>query len=345
MTESEFQLLSHLRTPIGVLDKDLRIIICNSSFVELCSCSHWEELKNRELSEILPFQNSSLLREFKNCTLKKTILFRERFLNALREEVDLKGSLTRQNSGEKEFLFLEISDSSSDLNLKTKEKEIAAVISKIHHELQEPIRNQTKFLKLLSDKYSNGLNEKGKEFLRISLDGAERLWDRINGLLLFLRIEKERNVFKILSLKEILEESLISLEEKLVKAGITVRVEGEFPKIMGNPFLLKELFSNLVTNSIQFRNTNVACKLFVSYFEESNFHLILVKDNGIGVDHSEKNYFIDLFKKYHLSSGPGTGLFFCKRIAELHGGSLEIETDRTSGFGVIVRFPRKFKLE
>ncbi|EMG01063.1 GHKL domain protein [Leptospira borgpetersenii str. 200701203] len=44
-------------------------------------------------------------------------------------------------------------------------------------------------------------------------------------------------------------------------------------------------------------------------------------------------------------SGPGTGLFFCKRIAELHGGNIEIETDRTSGFGVIVRFPREFKLE
>ncbi|EQA61242.1 sensor histidine kinase [Leptospira alexanderi] len=348
MIESEFQILSHLQAPVGVLDSDLRIIICNSSFVKLCSCLHSGELKNQKLGQILAFQNSSLLEKFKNCKLEETIFFRERFLNSFRKEIDLKGALTRQKLGKKELFFLEVLDSSSDFNLKTKEKEIAAIVSKVYHDLQEPIRNQTTFLRLLSDKYSNGLNEKGKEFLRISIDSAQRLWSRISGLLSFLRIEKEKNAFKTLSLKEVIEETLTSFEENFLKIGAQVNVEGNFPKIVGNFFLLKELFSNLLSNSIQFRNTNVVCKLFISYSEEAQFHIVRVRDNGIGTDRVEKNYFIDLFKKYHLSeelSGPGTGLFFCKRIAELHGGNIEIETDRTSGFGVIVRFLREFKLE
>ncbi|EMO61818.1 GHKL domain protein [Leptospira borgpetersenii serovar Pomona str. 200901868] len=349
MAGSEFQILSHLQAPVGILDDDLRIIICNSSFVKLCSCFHRGEFKNQELGQILAFQNSSLLEKFKNCKLEETIFFRERFLNSLRKEIDLKGTLTRQKSGKKELFFLEILDSSSDFNLKTKEKEIAAIVSKVYHDLEEPIRNQTTFLRLLSDKYSNGLNEKGKEFLQISIDSAQRLWSRINGLLSFLRIEKEKNVFQTLSLKEVIEETLTSFEENFLKIGAEVNIEGNFPKIVGNFFLLKELFSNLLSNSIRFRNTNVSCRLFISYSEGARFHIICVRDNGIGVDRVEKNYFIDLFKKYHFSeellSGPGTGLFFCKRIAELHGGNIEIEIDRTSGFGVIVRFPREFKLE
>ncbi|AVV79539.1 ATP-binding protein [Leptospira santarosai serovar Bananal] len=348
MMESEFQILSHLRVPVCVLDCEFRIIICNSSFVKLCLCPHSGELKNQELGRVFAFKNSSLLEKFKTCKLEETIFFRERFLNFFRKEIDLKGALTRQKSGEKELFLLEVWDSSSDFDLKTKEKEIATIVSKIYHDLGEPIRNQTAFLRLLSDKYSNGLNEKGKEFLWISINSAQRLWSRINGLLSFLRIEKEKNVFKTLSLKEVIEEVLRSFEENLLKVGAEVNVKGNFPEVVGNFFLLKELFSNLLSNSIRFRNTNIACKLFISYSEEARFHMIHVRDNGIGIDAVEKNYFIDLFKKYHLSeelSGPGTGLFFCKRIAELHGGSIEIETDRTSGFGVIVRFPKEFKLE
>lgn len=349
MIESDFQILSHLKTPIGVLDNDLRIIICNSSFANRLARSNPDQLKSRELTQLLPIQNDSLWEEFKNSKLEKTIYFKEHFQNAFAEEVDLKGALTRQRSGEEEILFLEILDCPSEQNLKLKEKEIATIVSKMYHDLQEPIRNHTTFLKFLSEKYSNELNGKGKEFLQLSMEGASRLWSRINGLFLFLRIEKERNVFKILSLREVLEESILTSKEDLDKAGMKVNFNGEFPEIAGNSFLLKELFGNLISNAIQFKNSNPADRILsFSYIREEDFHKLQVGDNGIGVDLMEKSFLIDLFKKYHKAeefSGPGTGLYFCKRIAELHGGSLEINTDLTSGFEAILRFPFDFKLE
>ncbi|PJZ31493.1 sensor histidine kinase [Leptospira kmetyi] len=348
MTESDFQILSHLKTPIGVLDNDLRIIICNSSFANRCSCSNPEDLKSQDLSQVLPFQNVSLWEEFKNSKLEKTIYFKEHFKNRFAEEVDLKGALTRQRSGEDEVLFLEIWDSSSEETSKIQEKEIATIVSRMYHDLQEPIRNHTTFLKFVSEKYSDALDGKGKEFLQLSLDGAGRLWNRINGLLLFLRIEKERNVFKTLSLREVLEESIFPFRESLDDAGMKIGFAGEFPELVGNLPLLKELFGNLISNSIQFKNEDGNRVLSFSYERESDRHVVRVRDNGIGIDRMEKSYFIDLFKKYHIAeefSGPGTGLFFCKRIAELHGGGLEIRTDIGSGFEAIVRFPLEFKLE
>lgn len=80
--------------------------------------------------------------------------------------------------------------------------EIAAVVSRMYHDLQEPIRNQNTFLNLLYEKYSNSLNEKGKEFLRFSIQSSQRLWERINGLLLFLKIEKEKIYLKLFLFKK-----------------------------------------------------------------------------------------------------------------------------------------------
>ncbi|KON76737.1 sensor histidine kinase [Leptospira kirschneri] len=340
----ECQILSHLRAPIAILNSDLRIINCNSSFVKVCFTSRAQELINQRLDQILSFQNSSLLERFRNCEFNRTIFFEEQLLNSFREKVDFQGSMTKQKFEESEFLFLEI----SDLKIKTKEMEIAAIVSRMYHDLQEPIRNQNTFLNLLYEKYSNSLNEKGKEFLQFSIQSSQRLWERINGLLLFLKIEKERNVFKTVSLQKILEESITVLHENLINTSLHVEVQGEFPDILGSKSLLKELFLNLISNSIRFRNKNAACKVCISCDSKSQFHLIQVIDNGIGVHYLEKNYFIDLFRTFHSSeelSGSGTGLFFCKRIAELHGGNLEIETDRTSGFGVIIRLPREFILE
>ncbi|UOG33159.1 ATP-binding protein [Leptospira noguchii] len=340
----ECQILSHLRAPVAILDHDLRIISCNFSFVKVCFSSGTQKLINQRLDQILSFQNSSLLERFKNCEFNRAIFFEEQLLNSLKEKVDFQGSVTKQKSEESEFLFLEI----SDLKIKTKEMEIAAIVSRMYHDLQEPIRNQNTFLNLLYEKYSNSLNEKGKEFLWFSIQSSKRLWERINALLLFLKIEKERNVFKTVSLQKILEESITLLHENLIKTDLHVEVKGEFPDILGNGSLLKELFLNLITNSIRFRNKNTACKVCIAYDSKPRFHLIQVIDNGIGVNQLEENYFIDLFKTFHSSeelSGSGTGLFFCKRIAELHGGNLEIQTDRTSGFGVIIRFPREFILE
>lgn len=101
----ECQILSHLRAPVAILDHDLRIISCNSSFVKVCFSSGTQKLINQRLDQILSFQNSSLLERFKNCEFNRAIFFEEQLLNSLKEKVDFQGSVTKQKSEESEFLF------------------------------------------------------------------------------------------------------------------------------------------------------------------------------------------------------------------------------------------------
>ncbi|MCG6162247.1 histidine kinase, partial [Leptospira bandrabouensis] len=207
------------QTPIGVLDEGLRIIKCNSSFANRCSGIFSEVGKSQTLDRVLQFQNPSLLEEFKNSKLEKPIFFREQFLNSSQEELYVRGSLTRVRSGNEEVLFLEISEFTESTKSNRKEKEIAALVSRLYHDLQEPIRNHNAFLKLLSDRFVNELNPKGKEFLRIAREAGERLWNRIQSLLSFLRIEKEKNVFRTLSLEEVWRASIDPVKDDLKTAN------------------------------------------------------------------------------------------------------------------------------
>nr|WP_232371580.1 ATP-binding protein [Leptospira ainazelensis] len=212
----------------------------------------------------------------------------------------------------------------------------------MYHDLQEPIRNLTSFLKLLEKRSAKELSPKGQEFLRFSLASADRLWNRINALLSFIRIEKEQRLFHKISLKQTIQDGLNDLKEDLETSALRVEWEGEFPEINGNGPLLRELFFNLFQNSIRFRKPNIPGRVLVSYQNLSGVHKIRIQDEGVGVDLKENNYFIELFHRYPNADeieGAGTGLFFCKKIAELHGGRLEIETSANVGFSVTISLP------
>ncbi|WP_245667146.1 sensor histidine kinase [Leptospira tipperaryensis] len=348
LTESAFPLLSHVRTPIGILDDNLQVTDCNLSFASLCGEEEIETCKGKYLERILKIRNVSLFGEFKNSKLEKQILFQDRIENSSGKEMDCKGVLTRINFGTSEILLLEILEILNEQSYQKKEKELSAVVSKMYHDLQEPIRNLTSFLKLLVQRSSTELSPKGQEFLQISLAGADRLWNRINSLLSFLRIEKEKRLFLKISLKKTIEESLIDLKDDPEASELDVEWKGEFPEIVGNEPLLRELFLNLFQNAIRFRKPNERGRVIVSYQDSPGAHRIRIQDDGIGVELKENNYFIELFHRYPNAEGlegVGAGLFFCKKIAELHGGSLEIETSLNSGFSVTISLPREFKLE
>ncbi|XDD48932.1 ATP-binding protein [Leptospira sp. WS92.C1] len=347
ISEYDFQIGTLLQTPIVILNRDERIDFCNLAFAKLVGSTPIL-LKSQDFREFFRFQNLTLSEECKNSKLQKSIFFKDRIQLFDGQEVLLGGSIAYFSENSGDYFLLEILEKTEDSIFQEKETEIATVISRIYHDLQEPIRNLSSFLKILSDKYSKELNPKGQDFLRICVQAANRLWERINGLLLLPRIEKEKNILKLLSLKKIIDESLLDIKEDLEKTGTQVFVEGEFPELIGNPVLLREVFLNLLNNSIQFRKKDQNSQIKIIYSNRSRFHEIQVQDNGIGVDLAEKKYFIGLFKKYHdieEFNGPGTGLFFCKKIVELHGGFLEVKTQKAMGFSVTISFPREFKLK
>ncbi|TGK25181.1 histidine kinase [Leptospira stimsonii] len=341
LTESVFSILSQLRTPLGILDKNFQVMFCNDSFTTLCGESERELCKGKSLDQIIKIRNRSQIEEFRNLNIGNSIEFQGRTRTDFGKETEFKAVLNRVRIDSSECFLLEILEYFEEGFFRNKEKELSAVISKVYHDLQEPIRNLTSFLKLLSKRSSEELSQDGKEFLQISLAGADRLWNRINSLLSFVRIEKEGKRFRKISLRETLEASLLDLEKDIEASDLTLEWIGEFPEIQGSAPLLQELFFNLFQNSIHFRKPNKPGRILISYQEFPKVHRIRVQDDGIGVELNGEPYRIELFHRYPNAQsvkGMGCGLFFSKKIAELHGGSLEVESS-PSGFSVTIDLP------
>jgi PAS domain S-box-containing protein len=128
------------------------------------------------------------------------------------------------------------------------------------------------------------------------------------------------------------------------------------PLIKGDPMLLSLLFKNLFENAIKNKkdDQDLIVKLHYSKADEINFHplalqdtayhLISVRDNGIGFDQKESEkifrifYQIDDKKK---NRGAGIGLASCKKIMELHGGFIEAESSPGQGATFTCFFPEE----
>ena len=110
----------------------------------------------------------------------------------------------------------------------------------------------------------------------------------------------------------------------------------DMPEIIGDRLQFKQLFLNLFSNSLKFSRVNVKPKITVKYKVENGFHIIIVYDNGIGVDNKYLNKIFKPFQRLNTKivyEGNGMGLAICKKVVDFHNGS--ITADGSPGNGAI----------
>ena len=123
------------------------------------------------------------------------------------------------------------------------------------------------------------------------------------------------------------------------------------PKIKGMPFLLKQLFSNLISNSVKYASPDrkPEIKVYAEPFpvnitrEDKNlYHLIYVADNGIGFEQEYAESIFNIFTRLHTGmeyKGSGVGLALCKKIMQNHGGHIMASGKTDEGSVISLYFP------
>ena len=98
------------------------------------------------------------------------------------------------------------------------------------------------------------------------------------------------------------------------------------------------MFQNLIGNAIKFRRPGVPPEVRIAARETPEHWEITVTDNGIGIPPEQQHKIFRFFTKLHLSSqyeGQGIGLSFCKKIVELHGGTIDVRSEAGKGASFI----------
>jgi two-component system sensor kinase FixL len=222
------------------------------------------------------------------------------------------------------------------------------------HDMQEPIRKIKLFTERTIYEFEKVLPESAKNYLEKIYTGASRLTNLVKGILTYSTLTKTEEPFQEIELTEILRGIEDDLEIVIGEKKATIKYS-LFPKLSGIPFLIYQLFYNLINNSLKFSKHDVAPVIEISgkvlakkdlpdcaaIDKNLSYALILIQDNGIGFSSEFSDKIFHAFTQLNSKDkyeGTGLGLALCKNIVGRHHGCIMAEgnEDVGSAFKVIL---------
>ncbi len=208
------------------------------------------------------------------------------------------------------------------------------------HDLQEPLRMIASYTELFSRRYRGQLDAEADEFIEYILEGASRMRDLINDLLVFSRIGGGERAKEQVDLNEILSDVAYRLQTAIKETDAVIEYEA-LPTVFGSRVEYVELFQNLLSNAIKFRGDNTP-HIEIEARPVEGRYAFTVRDNGIGIEAKYAERIFQVFQRLHSKQdykGTGIGLAICRRVVEKYGGSIRVESAPAEGAAFLFTLP------
>ncbi|WP_339103219.1 ATP-binding protein [Haloterrigena salinisoli] len=205
------------------------------------------------------------------------------------------------------------------------------------HDLQEPLRMVTSYLRLLENRYGDAIEGDGQEFLDYAVDGAERMSEMIDGLLAYSRVETRGDPLEPVDLEAVVGDVIDDLQLQIDETDAAIERD-DLPTVEGDASQLRQVFQNLLDNALTYHGEDPP-RVSIDAERRDRWWEITVSDEGIGIDPDDHERVFTVFDRLHGQEeyeGTGIGLALCQRIVERHGG--EIWIDSESGAGTTFSF-------
>ncbi len=216
--------------------------------------------------------------------------------------------------------------------LERSNKELEQFAYTVSHDLQEPVRMIKSYSQMITRKYLDKIDKDANEYLNFINSGATRMQFLISDLLKLSRITTKAKPFEKVSVNSIVEEVIDDLRFKIEDASATIEF-AELLKVYGEPTQIRQIFQNLIQNSLKFKNDRDPV-IKINSVQENEMILFTVSDNGIGIAKEHQKLIFEIFQRLHGREefeGTGIGLALVKKIVERHGGKIWVESEPGKG--------------
>lgn len=211
--------------------------------------------------------------------------------------------------------------------LKTRNSQLIQFNYATTHDLREPINTVLGCSSLLESDYLQLLDEDGQKLIHFTKKAAYRMSELVSALSDYLSVGLEFKREEV-DVNGLVKEVIESMNGSVENADAVIEV-GSMPKLKANKNELKRVFQNLIGNSIKYKRVDASPQIIVSAEKAGGSWQFSVKDNGIGINEKDIPRAFQLFRQLHAKDtyeGMGLGLSIAKRVIELHGGKIWLES-------------------
>ena len=194
--------------------------------------------------------------------------------------------------------------------------------------------------RLLSQRYSGQLDEEADKIISFVVDGVERMESLIQDLLTYSQVANQTKNFEPVNCEKVIDKALSNLQLMIQETQAQITSD-TLPTIAGDKTQLVQLFQNIIANGIKYQKEESPVIHVEAELRQKDW-LFSVKDNGIGIAPQYQKRIFQIFQRLHTRqeySGTGIGLAICKKIVELHGGKIWVESEEGKGTSFLFTMP------
>ena len=276
--------------------------------------------------EILRYKVAVLLElHQKNAQVQKLNVELQRLNASLEQRVKERTASLEQRSAE-------LARSNEEL------EQFAAVAS---HDLQEPLRTMYGCLQMLEANNRGSFSAEDQESIGLVLKAARRMRQLILDVLAFSQVGSKALSLEQVDCGRLVADIQEQLKGMIAEKGAVLDV-GSLPVILADPSLLAQVFQNLIGNAMKFSQAGQP-KVTLRAEKLQDAWLFRVQDNGIGIQPQHFDKIFRLFRRLHSSEefeGSGLGLSICRKIIEMHGGKIWVQSAPGEGATFTFTIPK-----
>lgn len=211
----------------------------------------------------------------------------------------------------------------------------------VSHDLQEPLRMVSSFLTRIETKYSDDLDERGKQYIQFAIEGALKMRSLILDLLDYSRVGKDKFHSEPVDMN-LMVTDIRFLFRKTIKETHATLISSELPVIISDKAPVQLVMRNIIGNALKYHKPGEAPVVRISARRKNKFWEFCISDNGIGIDPIYHDRIFNIFQRLHNDrdyQGSGMGLAITKKVIENLGGQIWLQSTEGEGSSFYFSLP------
>ena len=212
--------------------------------------------------------------------------------------------------------------------LRDKNTELDRFTYTVSHDLKSPLITIQAYAGMIKKDLETGRYERAQDDMKRIEGATDKMTSLLNDLLELSRAGKIMNEPAPVDMNRLVKETLQQLTGPIAGSHVEIVLQPDLPSVLGDEKRIAEVVQNLIENAMKYMGDQAAPRIEIGTRQEDKGCVFFVNDNGKGIDPSHHEKIFGLFKKLDAESeGTGIGLALVKRIIEVHGGRVWVESE------------------